>query len=295
MLILLVSIDTQEKSDTMKNHLLFSITIAFILSACLQQGTKQPSDKYSAKGEIKLLQIAPKKEKCMGLIEQDCLVANGELFYDNIEGFNFEPNYYQIKVRKQQICDPNIINDCPQDVSIYQYRLLEIIHKEKPENTKHTLSPILEIVNIQRTKEQAVVNLVPIDTSKGLKHFYIKINPKKYGHLAVGDRIRINGGNYKQQEISHIRKLIRVANPDKKKCEAIEGNHWQPQGIAQVPTCITTYTDAGKDCTASNQCQGNCIVSQLGKSAVCAKNNSQFGCHATIENFRKNARIRCID
>lgn len=53
--------------------------------------------------------------------------------------------------------------------------------------------------------------------------------------------------------------------------------------------CILPYYDAGKKCTSSNQCLGDCvtnIISQLGKEGVCQKNNDIKRCFNTIENKR---------
>lgn len=82
--------------------------------------------------QIEILQIAPHKKSCFGAFPMQCLVVNGDYFYDHIEGFEFEDGYrYILKVSKIQYCNPEILNDCPQDIGIYKYSLLEVIKKEK--------------------------------------------------------------------------------------------------------------------------------------------------------------------
>lgn len=82
---------------------------------------------------------------------------------------------------------------------------------------------------------------------------------------------------------------------EKEKCEAIKGNVWIPQGKAQILTCVKTFSDVGKACTSSNECQGECIVTEAGKPAVCAKDDSKFGCRSSIEDFKKYGGILCAD
>lgn len=86
------------------------------------------------KGEkiIKKFKVEPQPVVCQGAFEQECLVVNGHLFYDNIADFSHTKGYeYILKVEQTQICDPEIGNDCPQDIGIYEYRLIEVISKEK--------------------------------------------------------------------------------------------------------------------------------------------------------------------
>lgn len=86
-----------------------------------------------------------------------------------------------------------------------------------------------------------------------------------------------------------------IVNADKEKCEATKGNVWKPQGKAQIPACISTYSDAGKPCESSSDCQGKCMVTSAESSAVCASSSSRFGCGSSIEEFKKHGGILCID
>ncbi len=75
--------------------------------------------------------IAPYKAHCVGVGPMKCLkikkAINEEwqLFYNNINGFNFEEgNQYIIKVTKETIKNP------PADGSSIKYNLVEIIEKK---------------------------------------------------------------------------------------------------------------------------------------------------------------------
>lgn len=157
-------------------------------------------------------------------------------------------------------------------------------------------SPTLEVIGIYHDEKNHLdsVTLLTTEPHTPFKHFHLTLNPKKHGQLAVGERVQITG-NIEDRKINHITQIIHLENPDKARCEATQGNYWRPQGMAQIPACITTYTDAGKHCTASNQCQGKCIVTSKPESAVCANSSSPFGCRASIEAFNAGEGIMCLD
>lgn len=81
-------------------------------------------------------------------------------------------------------------------------------------------------------------------------------------------------------------------NSDKNKQDTCEqdGGKWingDPQYGGQ--RCIKTYTDAGKKCTNSNQCLGDCVtnvVSNLGKEGICQKTSDGGLCFNPVENKR---------
>lgn len=71
-------------------------------------------------------------------------------------------------------------------------------------------------------------------------------------------------------------------------------------GKLQTWKCITPYKDAGKACTDSSQCEGECRTSvntQPGKGPVtgaCQADNGHFGCSATVEKGQLG-RALCVD
>ncbi len=79
------------------------------------------------KGDRKkiLFEIGPSKVDCVGVAPMQCLIVNGGMFYDSIAGYDYKPGQSVIiEVEREQYCDPEILNDCPQDVGIYRYRYL---------------------------------------------------------------------------------------------------------------------------------------------------------------------------
>lgn len=71
-------------------------------------------------------------------------------------------------------------------------------------------------------------------------------------------------------------------------------------GKLQHWKCITPYADAGKSCTDSSQCQGDCqipVTTQPGTAPItgtCQTDNNRFGCSATLVNGQLG-RALCID
>lgn len=74
-----------------------------------------------------------------------------------------------------------------------------------------------------------------------------------------------------------------------KECLA-KGGEYTKEGRLQAYRCVQQFSDAGKSCSDSSECQGKCTGSDTsivaGTSNVtgtCAANDSPFGCRQTIE------------
>lgn len=72
-------------------------------------------------------------------------------------------------------------------------------------------------------------------------------------------------------------------------------------GRLQSWQCVIRYADAGKVCTDSRDCQGDCriegvsgIASGAAASGVCQASSDRFGCHARVENGKAGPTL-CID
>jgi hypothetical protein len=79
---------------------------------------------------VVVMDIAPQRVACVGMAPQECLRVRQHpdttwgLFYDGIEGFEFEAGFeYTIRVGVRSIRNP------PQDSSSEAYRLLAILRK----------------------------------------------------------------------------------------------------------------------------------------------------------------------
>lgn len=90
-------------------------------------------------GEIMTLFVGPNLEPCMGVAPRTCMMVkdspDGEyrLFYDQIEGFTFEPgNAYELSVSRTTVPNP------PADASAFRWTLVEVVSKT-PMTTTATL------------------------------------------------------------------------------------------------------------------------------------------------------------
>jgi heat shock protein HslJ/membrane-bound inhibitor of C-type lysozyme len=74
--------------------------------------------------EVQIFTVAPQKVECVGVAPMECLVVNGEYFYDDIQGFTYEPGYqYTLQVERTER------ENVPADASAYVYSLLEVMEK----------------------------------------------------------------------------------------------------------------------------------------------------------------------
>lgn len=104
-------------------------------TAACQSTIVSPENNKSFNASQAVFQIAADTVPCTkgGPVAQpvqtQCLVVNGETFYEDIEGYDHQEGVGRtLKIARTQICDPDVFNSCPQDtVSIYSYRFLEII------------------------------------------------------------------------------------------------------------------------------------------------------------------------
>lgn len=95
---------------------------------CSEETLEEPrclktKDNKTVYEEELLFKIGPEKINCANENNQECLVVDGELFYDDIEDFYFEPGFeYQVRVKKTVSSD---------DSSTVKYKLIDILSKTK--------------------------------------------------------------------------------------------------------------------------------------------------------------------
>ena len=109
------------------SHLRPALGIALVgaaLTAC---------DLFSPSERIAVMDIASERVPCVGEGFQECLRVREHpdtawtLFYNSIEGFEFEPGFeYTVRVAIRRVDNP------PADGSSLAYRLLAILHKAPP-------------------------------------------------------------------------------------------------------------------------------------------------------------------
>ena len=80
-----------------------------------------------------------------------------------------------------------------------------------------------------------------------------------------------------------------------------KGGAFSQQGRLGCYQCVVTYTDAGKACQDSTDCQGKCkntgefiAANVKTQSGQCASDSSGFGCYQTIEKGVAQPAI-CVD
>ena len=77
-----------------------------------------------------LVTVGSELEDCEGVPSMKCLVVNGELFYDTIEGFDYQEGYYyRLRIVREDLYPEE---EPPQDASRYEYRLVEVLSEELP-------------------------------------------------------------------------------------------------------------------------------------------------------------------
>ena len=112
--------------------------------------------------ETQVVTVGPTLAKCYGVGLRTCMVVDGLLFYDGIEGFEYETGYtYRLRIGKY---DPWGGREPPQDASQYAYRLLEQLEKNPAPSTAVTLMVGPARVLCARSDDFCpVVNGVPYD------------------------------------------------------------------------------------------------------------------------------------
>ncbi len=73
---------------------------------------------------------------------------------------------------------------------------------------------------------------------------------------------------------------------DNKTCIESGGTLRKPVCLGKFYICIYNYSDAGKLCNSSDECKGECIVTDNDRIAKCKADSDPCGCFSTIENFR---------
>ena len=76
--------------------------------------------------------VGPERVECVGVAPMQCLVVDGEFFYDPIEGFEYEEGFvYRIRMERYDAWPD--LEEPPQDASAYGYRLIEVVSQTPAE------------------------------------------------------------------------------------------------------------------------------------------------------------------
>ena len=120
--------------DHLRRSSLLFFLLALVLTGCGRSvGPSEPE--YL---EVLEVTVGPTLAKCYGVGPRSCMVVNGGLFYDGIEGFEYEAGFdYRLRIGKY---DPWGGSEPPQDASRYAYRLLEQLEKTPAPSTPAVVS-----------------------------------------------------------------------------------------------------------------------------------------------------------
>ena len=88
----------------------------------------EPATPTAPNGSVQEVVVGPEQVECTGSAPQLCLVVDGELFYDEIEGFKHEAGYiYRLRIEEYDRWPGQ--TEIPQDAGRYGYRLLQLLAK----------------------------------------------------------------------------------------------------------------------------------------------------------------------
>ncbi len=84
-------------------------------------------------------------------------------------------------------------------------------------------------------------------------------------------------------------------------CRARNGT-LQPVGRMQTMQCVVRYADAGRRCTDSDECAGECRTADVtarpaegvAVAGVCQADSNRFGCFTRVEDGKAEATL-CVD
>lgn len=91
----------------------------------------------------------------------------------------------------------------------------------------------------------------------------------------------------------------RATKAERQLCQAA-GGEVRRAGLLGYENCILPYADAGKTCSDSSDCIGDCRLTSSGAApeetvtGTCQINDSLFGCFQTVENGRAGHML-CVD
>lgn len=90
-----------------------------------------------------------------------------------------------------------------------------------------------------------------------------------------------------------------LSEADRAACQA-DGGIVERAGLLGAERCTRPYSDAGKLCTDSGQCEGGCRSDDLSPDSgepvmgVCQADDNPFGCYTEIVDGRADHAI-CVD
>ena len=105
-----------------------SIAALACTAPAAEPATPTPIPPPAPDGTVQEVVVGPEQVECTGSAPQLCLLVDGELFYDEIEGFEHEAGYiYRLRIEEYDRWPGQ--TEIPQDAGRYGYRLLKLLAK----------------------------------------------------------------------------------------------------------------------------------------------------------------------
>jgi len=157
--------------------------------------------------ETRVVTVGPTLARCYGVGLQTCMVVDGGLFYDTIEGFEYEAGFnYRLRIGKY---DPWEGREPPQDAGRYAYRLLEQLEKTPATSTTVTLSVgPARVVCAQSDDFCLVVDGAPYDDHitgfeyEAGHHYVLEANKYGDGRYVLGEVVSKTRAAGAEEEIT---------------------------------------------------------------------------------------------
>ena len=102
--------------------------LAALLASCSGGTARAPGGVGGGDGgDVLEVVVGAERVGCIGVAPMECLVVDGELFYGEIEGFDYREGYrYRILMERY---DPWGGGEPPQDAGRYGYRLVRVVER----------------------------------------------------------------------------------------------------------------------------------------------------------------------
>ena len=190
--------------------------------------------------------VGPTLAKCYGVGLRSCMVVNGRLFYDGIEGFEYEPGYdYRLRIGKY---DPWDGGEPPQDAGRYAYRLLEQLEKTPAPSTPATLSVGPARVICHRSDDFCpVVDGAPYDDLinsfeyEAGYHYLLETHRYADGRYVLGEVVSKTRAAGTEEEITIDRHRVECDDGYPGYCKVVNGAPHRGEIVGFQPTHDSSY------------------------------------------------------
>ena len=170
---------------------------------------------------------------------QSCMVVDGGLFYDPIEGFVFEAGYdYRLRIGKHDPWN----GEPPQDAGRYAYRLLEQLEKAVAPSTPTTLSVAPARVTCIRSDDFCLVlngvlyddMITGFDYEAG-DHYVLDANLYRDGRYVLSEVVSRTGAAGTEEEISVDRHRVECDDGQPGYCKVVNGASFRGEIVGFQP------------------------------------------------------------